>query len=115
MARQPKTLMELMYVRSEGSAFSRFKETGRVFSLITLWSMAQVDLDTNDVAMEQFKEWAADMQSASTTERQMRSFRSIFKGEQNPNRIAQSLRRQAEKSGGELDATMPVTDSLLLA
>lgn len=107
--------MEVMYAQSEGSTFDRFKETGRVFQLLLAWSMAQEDLGTNDLGAEAFKDWAESSQSRSTSDRQLRSFRSIFKGEQNPNRIAQALREQAHERGEKVVATMRVSDSLLIA
>jgi len=115
MGKQPRTLIEHMYVRAEGSTFNRFKESGRVFALVQLWAAAQIDLGTDDVRPEAFKAWAADVQSVSTTERQMQTFRRMFKGEQTPNRLANELRQIATKRGEELDAMMRVSDSLLLA
>lgn len=115
MSRAPKTLMEHAYVRSEGSTFNRFKDTGRVTTLLMAWAVALDDLGRDELTIEAFVEWAEPEQSRRTTFRQLATFRQIFKGEANPNRLARALRDEANRRSESLDATFSVPDSLFAA
>lgn len=108
MARAPKTLMEVLYVRT-GS----FRDTAQVYRLVSAWCVCMRVHDGQDVGIEQFVEWAADgIQSRATTHRQLKLFREAFPGHREPNRLCRDF---GLLGSDELDPSIRVSGSVLPA
>lgn len=103
MAREPRTLIELLYVRT-GS----FRDTAQVYRLIVLWSSAMRAHGGVDMAIEEVAEWGDPViQSRATTHRQLQLFRKAFPGHREPNRLCRDFGLTAVEADPliEVDAT----------
>jgi len=100
--------MEVLYART-GS----FRDTGQLYRLVSAWVVCMRVHDGQDVAIEQFVEWAADaIQSRATTHRQLKLFRETFEGHREPNRMCRDL---GLLTLGDIEPATRVSGSVLTA
>jgi hypothetical protein len=89
VARQPRTLLEHIYVRTRS-----MKATVRVGTLVTQWAIVRRDLGRRPMVSEYCEWWGI---SEATAYRELAEFRKAFPGEDGPDRIAAVLNDQGDE------------------